>query len=314
MRQYVLKRLLLVVPTLLLVSIIVFSLNHMLPGDVVVLMFEEKAYAKDLETLRAKLGLDRPLYIQYFSWIGQVTGGDLGESLWTKRPVLEEIMRRLPVSLKLGAMAIIVALCIALPIGVLSAIRQDTLKDYAARSAAIVGLSVPPFWKATLVIVLPSIWFGWAPPLQFTPFSENPWQHLSQFILPAIILGIAPGASIMRLTRALMLEVLRQDYIRTAWSKGMREPRVVLKHALKNAIIPVITIVGIQVAEIASGTVIMETIFGLPGMGRFLVDAIFQRDYTVVQGVILLTSTITVVINLLVELTYAQLDPRIRYQ
>jgi peptide/nickel transport system permease protein len=314
MRQYVLKRLLLVVPTLLLVSIIVFSLNHMLPGDVVVLMFEEKAYAKDLETLRAKLGLDRPLYIQYFSWIGQVRGGDLGESLWTKRPVLEEIMRRLPVSLKLGAMAIIVALCIALPIGVLSAIRQDTLKDYTARSAAIVGLSVPPFWKATLVIVLPSIWFGWAPPLQFTPFSENPWQHLSQFILPAIILGIAPGASIMRLTRALMLEVLRQDYIRTAWSKGMREPRVVLKHALKNAIIPVITIVGIQVAEIASGTVIMETIFGLPGMGRFLVDAIFQRDYTVVQGVILLTSTITVVINLLVDLTYAQLDPRIRYQ
>jgi peptide/nickel transport system permease protein len=314
MRQYVLKRLLLVVPTLLLVSIIVFSLNHMLPGDVVVLMFEEKAYAKDLETLRAKLGLDRPLYIQYFSWIGQVTGGDLGESLWTKRPVLEEIMRRLPVSLKLGAMAIIVALCIALPIGVLSAIRQDTLKDYTARSAAIVGLSVPPFWKATLVIVLPSIWFGWAPPLQFTPFSENPWQHLSQFILPALILGIAPGASIMRLTRALMLEVLRQDYIRTAWSKGMREPRVVLKHALKNAIIPVITIVGIQVAEIASGTVIMETIFGLPGMGRFLVDAIFQRDYTVVQGVILLTSTITVVINLLVDLTYAQLDPRIRYQ
>ena len=314
MRQYVLKRLLLVVPTLLLVSIIVFSLNHMLPGDVVVLMFEEKAYAKDLETLRAKLGLDRPQYIQYFSWIGQVMGGDLGESLWTKRPVLEEIMRRLPVSLKLGAMAIVVALCIALPIGVLSAIRQDTLKDYTARSAAIVGLSVPPFWKATLVIVLPSIWFGWAPPLQFTPFSENPWQHLSQFILPAIILGIAPGASIMRLTRALMLEVLRQDYIRTAWSKGMREPRVVLKHALKNAIIPVITIVGIQVAEIASGTVIMETIFGLPGMGRFLVDAIFQRDYTVVQGVILLTSTITVVINLLVDLTYAQLDPRIRYQ
>jgi peptide/nickel transport system permease protein len=314
MRQYVIKRLLLVVPTLLLISIIVFSLNHMLPGDVVVLMFEEKAYAKDLETLRAKLGLDRPLYIQYFSWIGQVTTGNLGESLWTKRPVLEEILRRLPVSLKLGAMAITVALCIAIPIGVLSAIRQDTLKDYAARSAAIVGLSVPAFWKATLVIVLPSVWFGWAPPLQFTPFSENPWQHLSQFILPAIILGIGPGAGIMRLTRALMLEVLRQDYIRTAWSKGMHEPRVVLKHAFKNAVIPVVTVVGIQIAEIASGTVIMETIFGLPGMGRFLLDAIFQRDYPVVQGVILLTALITVVVNLLVDLTYARLDPRIRYQ
>ncbi|HEY5870217.1 MAG TPA: ABC transporter permease [Candidatus Tectomicrobia bacterium] len=314
MRQYVIKRLLLVVPTLLLISIIVFSLNHMLPGDVVVLMFEEKAYAKDLEALRAKLGLDRPLYIQYFSWIGQVTMGDLGESLWTKRPVLEEILHRLPVSLKLGAMAITVALCIAIPIGVLSAIRQDTLKDYAARSVAIVGLSVPAFWKATLVIVLPSIWFGWAPPLQFTPFAENPWQHLSQFILPAIILGIGPGAGIMRLTRALMLEVLRQDYIRTAWSKGMHEPRVVLKHAFKNAVIPVITVVGIQIAEIASGTVIMETIFGLPGMGRFLLDAIFQRDYPVVQGVIPLTSSITVVVNLLVDLTYARLDPRIRYQ
>jgi peptide/nickel transport system permease protein len=211
-------------------------------------------------------------------------------------------------------MAIVVALCISIPIGVLSAIRQDTLKDYAARSVAIVGLSVPQFWKATLVIVLPSIWFGWAPPLQFTPFSENPWRHLSQFILPAIILGIAPGASLMRLTRALMLEVLRQDYIRTAWSKGMHEPRVVLRHALKNAIIPVVTLLGLQIIQIANGTVILETIFGLPGMGRFLVDAMFQRDYTVVQGVILFTSSIIVVVNLLVDMTYAYLDPRIRYQ
>ncbi len=314
MRQYVLKRLLLVMPTLLLISIIVFSLIRLIPGDVVVLMFEEKAYAKDLDALRAKLGLDRPLYMQYFSWVGQVVQGNFGESLWTKRPVLEEIARRLPITLELGIMGITVALCLGLPIGVLAAIRQDTLKDYTTRSAAIVGLSVPAFWKATLVIVLPSIWFGWAPPLQFTAFSVNPWQHLSQFILPAIILGIAPGCGIMRLTRALMLEVLRQDYIRTAWSKGMREPRVVVKHALKNAIIPVVTIVGIQIAEIAGGTVIMETIFGLPGMGRFLVDAAFQRDYPVVQGVNLLIATTIVVVNLLVDMTYAYLDPRIRYQ
>jgi peptide/nickel transport system permease protein len=211
-------------------------------------------------------------------------------------------------------MAITVALCLALPIGVLSAIRQDTLKDYAARSLAIIGLSVPAFWKATLVIVLPSIWFGWAPPLQFTPMAQNPWQHISQFIIPAIILGIGPGASIMRLTRALMLEVLRQDYIRTAWSKGLRERGVVVKHALKNAIIPVVTIVGLQVAQVASGTFIIETIFGLPGMGRFLVDAIYQRDYTVVQGVSLLTASIIVLVNLLVDVTYAYLDPRIRYQ
>ena len=314
MQQYVLKRLLLVVPTLLLVSVIIFSLQRLLPGDVVVIMFEETAYAKDLETLRARLGFDRPLPMQYFSWLGQVVQGNLGESLWTKRPVVEEMARRLPVSFELGIMAITVALCLALPIGILAAIRQDTMWDYITRSSAIVGLSVPAFWKATLVIVLPSIWFGWAPPLQFTPLSENPWQHLSQFILPAIILGIAPSAGIMRLTRALMLEVLRQDYIRTAWSKGMRERRVVLKHALKNAFIPVITIVGIQIAQVASGTVIMETIFGLPGMGRFLIDAIFQRDYPVVQGVILLTSSIIVCVNLLVDMTYAYLDPRIRYQ
>lgn len=314
MRQYVLKRLLLIIPTLLLVSMIVFSLTRMIPGDIVTLMLEEKAYAKDRTELQAKLGLDRPLHLQYVSWLGRVLRGDLGESLWTSRPVLEEITRRLPVSLELGLMAIAVAICLALPIGVLSAIRQDTLKDYAARSAAILGLSIPSFWKATLVIVLPSIWFGWAPPLQFTTFTQDPWQHFSQFIAPAIILGIASGASIMRLTRALMLEVLRQDYIRTAWSKGMRESRVVLKHALKNAVIPVVTIIGLQIAQIAGGTVIMETIFGLPGMGRFLVDAINQRDYTVVQGVNLLLASIIVCVNLVVDVTYAYLDPRIRYQ
>src|SRR5215470_10906129 len=245
MRQYVCKRLLLVPLTLVLISVLVFCLIRSIPGDVVVLMFEEKAYAKDLDALRAKLGLDQPIYMQYLSWIGQVVQGNFGESLWTKRPVLEEIARRLPVTFELGIMAITVALCLGLPIGILAAIRQDTLKDYTTRSLAILGLSIPVFWKATLVIVLPSIWFGWAPPLQFTAFSENPWQHLSQFILPAIILGIAPGCGIMRLTRALMLEVLRQDYVRTAWSKGLWERRVVLKHAFKNAIIPVITIVGI---------------------------------------------------------------------
>jgi peptide/nickel transport system permease protein len=314
MRQYVLKRLLLAVPTLLLVSVIVFSLMRLIPGDVVVLMFEEKAYAEDLEALRAKLGLNRPIYVQYGIWLGRLLRGDLGESLWTKRPVLEELTRRLPVSAELGALAITFALCLALPIGVLAATRQDTLKDYAFRSLAILGLSVPGFWKATLIIVFASIWFGWAPPLQFTPFTQHPWQHVSQFLLPAILLAIASSAGTMRLTRALMLEVLRQDYIRTAWSKGMREGRVVLKHALKNAVIPVVTIVGIEIGQVAGGTVIFETIFGLPGMGRFFVDAINQRDYPVVQGVILLLATIIVFVNLLIDLTYAYLDPRIRYQ
>jgi peptide/nickel transport system permease protein len=314
MRQYVLRRLLLVVPTLLLVSAIVFSLTRLIPGDVVVLMFEEKAYAEDLEALRAKLGLNHPIYVQYGIWLGRVVQGDLGESLWTRRPVLEEITRRLPISLELGGLTIACALGIALPIGVLSAVRQDTVKDYAARSLAIIGLSIPGFWKGTVIIVLSSIWFGWTPPLQFTPWAQGPWQHLSQFILPAVLLAIASAASIMRLTRALMLEVLRQDYIRTAWSKGMREQRVVLKHALKNAVIPVVTIIGIQIGQVAGGTVIFETIFGLPGMGRFLIDAIYQRDYPVVQGVNLLLATIIIFVNLLVDMTYAYLDPRIRYQ
>jgi peptide/nickel transport system permease protein len=314
MRQYVLKRLLLVVPTLLLVSIIVFSLTRLIPGDVVVLMFEEKAYAEDLEALRAKLGLNQPIYVQYGIWLSQVVRGNLGESLWTKRPVLEEIARRLPVSFELGAMAIAFGLCWALPIGVLAAIRQDTMKDYAARSLAIIGLSAPGFWKATIIIVFASIWFGWAPPLQFTPFTQGPWQHISQFILPAILLAFGASASIMRLTRALMLEVLRQDYIRTAWSKGMGERRVVVKHALKNAVIPVVTIIGIEIGQIAGGAVVFETIFGLPGMGRFMLDAINQRDYPVVQGLNLLLASTIVFVNLLVDMTYAYLDPRIRYQ
>jgi peptide/nickel transport system permease protein len=234
--------------------------------------------------------------------------------LWTKRPVLEEITRRLPISLELGAMAITFALCIALPIGVLAAVRQDTMKDYVARSLAIMGLSFPGFWKATLIIVFASIWFGWAPPLQFTPFTQDPWRHISQFILPAFLLAIASSASIMRLTRALMLEVLRQDYIRTAWAKGMQERRVVLKHGLKNAVIPVITIIGIEIGQVAGGTFVFEMIFGLPGMGRFMLDAINQRDYPVVQGVNLLVASIIVFVNLLVDMTYAYLDPRIRYQ
>jgi peptide/nickel transport system permease protein len=210
-------------------------------------------------------------------------------------------------------MAIGFAILIAIPIGVLSAVRADTLRDYVARSAAILGLSVPGFWLATLVIVLPAIWWGWTPHLGFTEFSKSPTAHVLQFVLPALILGIASAAGIMRLTRAMLLEVLRQDYVRTAWAKGLRESTVVMKHSLKNAVIPVVTILGIQVAQIFSGTVIIESIFQLPGMGRFLFDAILQRDYPVIQGINLLVVSIIVLINLLVDLTYAVLDPRIRY-
>jgi peptide/nickel transport system permease protein len=313
MRKYVLRRLLVAIPSLLIASFIVFSLPRLLPGDVVQLMLEERAYGKDLDDLRAKLGMDRPIYQQYFTWLGRVVQGHLGESLWTKRPVVEELTRRLPVSLKLGLLALVFAVSIALPIGVLAAVRQDTLADYFARSLAILGLSVPGFWLATLVVVLPALWWNWSPPIQFTEFSVDPWAHVTQFVLPAFILGIASSAAIMRLTRATLLEVLRQDYVRTAWAKGARERSVVLKHGLKNAMIPVVTVLGIQIAQILGGTVIFESIFGLPGMGRFLFDAINQRDYPVIQGINLLIVSVIVLMNLLVDACYAVLDPRIRY-
>jgi peptide/nickel transport system permease protein len=313
MRKYVLRRLLIAISSLVLASLVVFSLPRLIPGDVVQLMLEEQAYGKNLEDLRAKLGLNRPIYVQYFEWSGRAMLGELGESLWTKRPVLEELARRLPVSLKLGFLALLFSLAIALPVGILAAVRQDSLADYIARSLAILGLSIPGFWIATLVILVPSLWWNWSPPIQFTEFSVDPWAHVAQFIIPAFILGIASAAAIMRLTRAQLLEVLRQDYVRTAWAKGVRERSVVLKHGLRNALIPVITVLGIQITQILGGTVIFETIFGLPGMGQFLFNAINQRDYPVIQGVNLLIVSVVVLTNLVVDACYAYLDPRISY-
>ena len=312
MRAYVLRRLLVAVPSLLIASLIVFTLPRLIPGDVVQLMLEEKAYGKDLEDLRAKLGLNRPIHVQYVEWLGAIARGHFGESLWTRQPVLSELSRRLPVTATLGLMATVVAVVIGVPIGVLAAVRQDGVLDFFARSAAILGLSVPGFVLAIVVTLLPAIWWGWTPP-RFVEFSKSPGGHLVPFVLPALILGVAAAAAIMRLTRGMLLEVLRQDYVRTAWSKGLRERVVVLKHALKNALIPVVTVLGLQVAGIAGGAVIIEWIFGIPGMGQFLIDAIVQRDYPVIQGINLVIVTIIVLTNLTVDLVYAVLDPRIRY-
>ena len=312
MRIYIFRRLLVAMPSLLIASLIVFTLPRLIPGDVVQLMLEEKAYGKDLEDLRAKLGLNRPIHVQYFDWLGSVVRGQLGESLWTRQPVLTELTRRLPVTLTLGIFATFVAIAIGMPIGVLAATRQDGALDFFARSAAILGLSIPGFVLAILVTLLPAIWWGWTPP-RFVAFAKDPVGHLAQFVLPAIILGVASAAGIMRLTRGMLLEVLRQDYVRTAAAKGLRGRVVVLKHALKNALIPVVTVLGLQVAGIAGGAVIIEWIFGIPGMGQFLVDAIVQRDYPVIQGINLVIVTIIVLTNLSVDLLYAVLDPRIRY-
>jgi peptide/nickel transport system permease protein len=313
LRRYLAKRLLVAIPSLLIASLIVFTLPRLIPGDVVAMMLEEKAYAKDLEELRAKLGLNRPIYVQYFEWLGRAVRGDLGESLWTRQPVIAEIGLRLPITLELALLSLLIALLISIPIGVISAARQDTVKDYAARSAAILGLSVPNFWMATLVIVLPAIWWGWRPLTGYVEIGKDPAAHLAQMLLPAAILGITFAAALMRLTRGMLLEVLRQDYVRTAWSKGLRERVIILKHGLRNAIIPVITYLGTQLPQVIGGTVVIETIFGLPGMSRFLFDAINQRDYPVIQGINLVVVSFIVVINLAVDALYAVLDPRIRY-
>src|SRR2546423_573983 len=284
LRRYLAKRLLIAIPSLLIASLIVFTLPRLIPGDVVMLMLAEKAYAKDLDELRAKLGLDRPLPVQYVEWLGRVARGDLGESLWTKRPVLEEIGQRLPITFELAMFGLFFALLIAIPVGLISAARQDTIQDYIARSAAILGLSVPGFWLATLLIVLPAIWWGWRPVSGFVEFRADPLGHVGQILLPAAILGVASAAALMRLTRGMLLEVLRHDYVRTAWAKGLAERAVVIKHGLRNAVIPVVTLLGTQLPQILGGTVVIETIFGLPGVSRFLFDALNQRDYPVIQG------------------------------
>jgi peptide/nickel transport system permease protein len=313
LRRYFFKRLLVAIPSLVIASVIVFSLVRLVPGDVVVLMMEENQYADDLEAMRAKLGLNRPIYVQYFEWVRRALVGDLGESLYTRRPVAQELLTHVPVSLELGTTAIIFAVLMGVPIGIVSAVRQDTARDYVSRGGAILGLSIPGFWLGTLAVVLPAIYFKWSPSIQFTKLTDDPWGHVAQFILPGLLLGIGSAASIMRLTRTQLLEVLRQDYVRTAWSKGMGERMVVLKHGLKNSLIPVVTVLGIQIAQVLSGTVIFESIFGLPGMGRSLFNAITERDYPVIQGINLVVVTTVVAVNLMVDFVYGYLDPRIRF-
>jgi peptide/nickel transport system permease protein len=313
LRRYIAKRLLTAVPSLLIATLIVFTLPRLIPGDVVELMLAERAYRQDVEMLRAHLGLDRPVPVQYVEWLGRVVRGDLGESLWTRRPVLHEIGQRLPLTLELAVLALGLALLIAIPVGILAAARQDSAADVVARSAAVLGLSVPGFWLATLLIVLPAIWWGWRPAGEPIDFRADPLGHLRQMLLPAAVLGVAASAALMRLTRGMLLEVLRQDYVRTAWAKGLGETVIVLKHGLRNAVIPVVTLLGTQLPQIIGGTVVIETVFGLPGMSRFLFDAINQRDYPVIQGVNLVVVTTVVAINLVVDALYAVLDPRIRY-
>jgi peptide/nickel transport system permease protein len=314
LRWYILRRVLLLVPTLLLVSFFVFSIVRFLPGDVVAIMIAEQGYAEDEAELRQILGLDKPLVVQYARYMKNVLKGDLGVSLWSGKPVTEELSRRLPTTLRLGLLALFWTILLGVPVGVISALYQDRWTDYLIRSTAIGGLSIPGFWIATLLLVFGSIWFRWVPPMDYVPFTANPLKSLSQLLAPSLILSFALSAGIMRMTRTMMLEVMKEDYIRTARAKGLTGWVVVVRHALKNALIPVLSIMGIQIAFLIGGTVIMESIFVLPGMGRYLLDAISWRDYPAIQGINLIICTWIISINLIIDLLYGLFDPRIRYR
>ncbi len=331
MRAYVIRRVLLLIPTTLILTTLVFFSVRYIPGHVVDQMISKTGiYAADYdrEALVRIMGLDVPVYVQYGRWMGVLpttdwrTGeshfngllqGTFGNSLLGNWRVEEQILLRLPVTIELGAMAIVIGLLISLPVGIYSALRQDTAADYVGRTAAVIGMSTPNFWLGIMVMLYPALWWSWSPPIVWVPFNEDPLGNLAVLFIPSLILGTASAASTMRLTRTMMLEVLRQDYIRTAWSKGLKERVVVTRHALKNALIPVVTLIGMELPSLVGGALIIEQIFNLPGMGRLFLTALESRDYPVVSGVNLFISIMVMLSILVTDLIYPYLDPRVRY-
>jgi peptide/nickel transport system permease protein len=306
------RRLLTTVPLLFFVSLVVFALVHALPGDPAVLFLGEEADPETLARFRTRLGFDRPLLVQYGEWLGRALRGDLGRSLRTNQPVTEAILQRLPVTLELMAAALAVSLAIALPMGVVSAVRRNSGFDLASTLFALVGFAMPTFWLGIILIYVFALLLRWLPASGWVPLTVSPGDNLLALILPAFTLGTALAALVARQLRSGMLEVLRQDYVRTAQAKGLGQGQVVGKHALKNALISVVTVVGLQLGGLLGNTIITETLFALPGVGRLMIDSIFSRDFFVVQGVILFLAGGYVLSNLLVDLLYSYLDPRIR--
>ncbi len=317
MRTYLAKRLLLIVPTLLGVAAVVFVIMRIIPGDVALLILGGDAGHIDraqLAAMHQQLGLDQPLVVQFGTWLWGVLRFDFGTSLWTGQPVVEELLIRLPLSLELAVLATIVSVLLAIPFGILSAVRQDTWLDYVIRVISIGGLAIPSFWVGILVILFLVIYFGWGPPLEFTPPWVDPWANFQQMVWPVVTVGYRYAAVTARMTRSTLLEVLREDYIRTAWAKGLRERAIVIRHALKNTMLPVITLIGTEFAFLIGGLVVTETVFTLNGVGRFVVDAVAHRDYPVVQALVFLIAFSFVIVNLVIDLAYAWFDPRIRYR
>ena len=317
MLRYILQRILLMIPTLLGVAILVFFLLRVMPGDIVEVMLLGEGGAVPqhvIEAERVRLGLDQPIYVQFFKWLAGVVQGDFGYSMWTGKPVAYEIGIRFELSLQVAVMATILAVLIALPLGTISAIFKDTWIDYTVRIVSIAGLAIPSFWLGMIIILLLLTFFSWHPPLTFTPLLENPAANLSQLIWPALAVGYRYSAVSTRITRSSILEVLQEDYIRTARAKGVLERLVVSRHAMRNAMLPVVTVIGLEFAFLIGGLVVTEQVFNLNGIGKLFVEATARGDYTMVQALVLLVATFFIVVNFLIDLMYAALDPRIRYR
>ncbi|USK66879.1 ABC transporter permease [Peribacillus frigoritolerans] len=310
--KFLVRRLLLTIPILFLVSVLTFSLIHLIPGDPAQVILGQEATPEAYESLRTELGLDKPIVVQYFTWVGNVVTGDLGLSITDRVPVTELISQRLPATIELTIGTFLVALLIAFPAGILAAVRRGTIVDYTSTFVALGGMSIPSFWLAMMAIIYFSVELGWLPASGYVPFSENPAQNLMAMILPCLATGLRESAVLMRMLRSSLLEVVNMDFVRTAKAKGLNEVKTILGHVLRNAMIPVVTTSGLMIAGLLGGLVITESIFSIPGFGRLIVESVFKRDYVTVQGAILVSAVLVVVVNLVVDLLYAVIDPRIK--
>jgi peptide/nickel transport system permease protein len=313
MLRYIAGRLIGTIPVLFLVSLLTFLMIHLTPGDPVRLMLGDDATAEAIEALNRKLGLDQPLPVQYLRWLGEVLSGDLGQSIRTRQPVLEAVGSRLPVTIELSVLSMIIAVALGIPTGIIAAIRRNSAADVASTTLALTGISIPNFFLGIVLILVFSEWLGWLPPSGYVPFFEDPIQNLKLMIMPSFALGTALAGTISRMMRSSLLEVLGADFVRTARAKGLSEQSAILGHAVKNALLPVVTIIGLQTGTVLGGAILTETIFALPGIGRLVVDSIFARDFPIVQGVILFLALIRIASSLVTDLLYARLDPRISY-
>jgi peptide/nickel transport system permease protein len=314
MRRYVIGRLLLMIPTLVGVAILTFVIMRAVPGDIVALRYAGSSVPQDvIDQERHLLGLDRPMWEQFVTWMASIARLDLGQSLWTGNPVIEEVQARMPLSIELAIIATLFAVVLAIPLGVVAAVKQDTWIDYAIRVFSIGGLAMPSFWIGIMMVLVTLTLWGWAPPLTFTPIFEDPVANLAGLILPAIAVGYRYSAVSMRMTRSTVLEVLREDFVRTARAKGLRESLVVVRHALRNALLPVVTVVSLEFAFLIGGLVVTEQVFNLNGIGKLLVDAVAHRDYPLIQAMVVLLASVFVIVNFIVDMVYVVLDPRIRY-